>query len=81
MENGIFYMQPYGKVALRLQERLDACGMNRNQLAQRTGTRFEVIDKWCKGQVERLDLDILARICFVLQCRVEDLLVYRPEST
>lgn len=29
-------------------------------------TRFEVIDKWCKGNIEKMDIDILARICYAL---------------
>ena len=43
-------------------------------------TRYEVIDKWYKNQVEKIDADILARICFVLRCGVGDLLVYRERQ-
>lgn len=43
------------------------------------GTRFEVIDKWCKGSVERIDADILARLCYVLECNVEDIVTYEKD--
>ena len=66
----------YGKVKLKLREYLDARGMNRNQLARAAQANFAVIDKWYNGKVEKLDLDVLARICYVLDCEVSDLLVY-----
>ena len=39
-------------------------------------TRYEVIDKWYQGSLEKIDADILARICFVLHCQVKDILEY-----
>ena len=52
--------------------------MNRNQLAVLVNANFSVIDKWYRGEVERLDLDILARICYVLDCEIGEILEYRP---
>ena len=51
-------------------------GVNRNQLAKAIGTRFEVVDKWCRGDISRIDADILARLCYVLECDVNDLITY-----
>ena len=62
---------------MKLGRYLEERGINRNTLSRLTGVRFEVIDKWVKGKVERMDLDVLARICFVLDCKVTDILEYR----
>ena len=67
-DSGIITMEEYGNVRLKLKERMDSDGINRNTLARRIGVRFEVVDKWYRGDVEKLDLDILARICCVLHC-------------
>lgn len=75
-ERTVVTIQKYGRIRLRLGEYMESIGMNRNNLCRKTGVRFEVIDKWAKGNVERLDLDVLARICFVLNCSVSDILVY-----
>ena len=75
-DSGIITMEEYGNVRLKLKERMDSDGINRNTLARRIGVRFEVVDKWYRGDVEELDLDILARICCVLHCTVGDLLEY-----
>ena len=79
MNDGIFFAKEYGSIKLRLNEIMLERGINRSRLAKLIGSRFEVIDNWCKGDVERLDLDVLARICCVLDCRVSDLLEYEKE--
>ena len=68
----------YGHVELRLKEIMDARGISRNQLAKRIDARFEVVGKWYKGEVEKMDLDILARICDALDCTTEDIIRYVP---
>lgn len=77
METSILYTREYGCVRLRLRELMDQQKINRNQMARRIGVRFEVVDKWYQGEVEKLDMDILARLCFVLDCPAGDLLEYR----
>ena len=76
MEKTLFTSQDYGHIAIRLKELMDARGINRNELARSINVRFEVIDRWYRGDVEKLDLDILARLCYVLDCPVEALLRY-----
>ena len=80
MENSVLHMRKYGSIRLRLGEIMDQRGIKRNQMAKRIGTRFEVVSRWYNGDVEDLDLDILARLCFVLDYRVEDLLEYRKDE-
>ena len=77
-ERTVIVRADYGKVELHLQEVMDQQGISRNQLAKRIDARFEVVDKWYKGEVEKMDLDILARICYALNCTTEDLLRYVP---
>ena len=65
-DDGIVYLKEYGKINLKLKEYMDERKITRNALAKRVNTRFEVIDKWYNNRIENIDLDILARICFVL---------------
>lgn len=76
-DNTVLSIREYGRVELRLREIMDERGINRNMLARRMNTRFEVVDKWYNGNVEKIDLDVLARMCFVLECEVSDIIVYR----
>lgn len=79
LQNRLTYLSTeYGKIELHLKEVLAVHGITRYRLAKDIDTGFTVVDKWCQGKVEKLDLDILARICYVLGCEVSDLLEYRP---
>ena len=80
-DDGIVYLKEYGKINLKLKEYMDERKMTRNALAKRVNTRFEVIDKWYNNRIENIDLDILARICFVLSCDTNDILKYeKPDE-
>ncbi len=72
----ITIIREYGNVKIKLKKIIDKKGITRSRLSKATGTRFEVVDKWYKGEVERIDADILARFCFVLDCKVEDIIEY-----
>lgn len=76
MENKLYSLVQYGHIEIQLREIMDSQQISRNALARAIDTRFEVIDKWYKGNVERIDTDILARICFVLQCEPQDIIRY-----
>ena len=73
----IVQLLDYGKIEIHLKEILDAKGYTRNFLSEAAHTRFEVIDKWYDNNVERMDLDVLARFCYVLECKPEDILKYK----
>ena len=77
-ERAVLVRANYGHVELRLKEVMDERGISRNQLAKLIDARFEVVGKWYKGEVEKMDLDILARICYALECTTEDLIRYVP---
>ncbi len=80
-DDGIVYLKEYGKINLKLKEYMDERKITRNALAKRVNTRFEVIDKWYNNRIENIDLDILARICFVLSCDTNDILKYeKPDE-
>ena len=76
-KKSLLYIKEYGKIELKLKEQLAKRQMTRRELARAINARFEVVNKWYSGQVERLDTDILARMCFVLQCEVQDLIEYK----
>ncbi len=72
----VISIKDYGKINICLKELIESRNMTRNYLAKTANTRFEVIDKWCKNEVEKLDLDVLARICYVLDCLPGDIIKY-----
>ena len=79
-DKSIFLIKNYGKINIKLKQWLDERNIKRGNLAFSAKTRFEVINKWYNNDVERLDMDVLARICYVLNCRVEDIIEYEEYS-
>ena len=77
-----YQTQGYGRIKVKLAEMLDIRGITRNRLRTLTGVKYEVIDRYYKGiNIEMVDLDFLAKVCYVLNCEVCDLLEYqRPEN-
>lgn len=73
-QNSIMLVKDYGHIRIKLNKILEEKGLNRNQIATAIGSRFEVIDKWNSGSVEKIDADVLARLCFVLNCDVQDII-------
>ena len=57
-ERPVLILADYGRVELTLRELMEQRGVSRNQLAKLINVRFEVVNKWFGGQVEKMDLEI-----------------------
>ena len=69
-------LSSYGKISIHLKELIKEKGITRYRLAKLADTRFEVVEKWCSGTVERIDSDVLARFCYILDCEITDIIKY-----
>lgn len=76
MDNTLYTLKEYGHIEINIKKYMDEKGITRNALARAINTRFEVVNKWYHGHVEKIDADILARICFILDCSPGDLIIY-----
>ncbi len=63
------------EIRLRLDDYLEEKGMTRYELAKKASTNYQIIDNYYKNKVTRYDRDILLRICVVLDCGIEDILI------
>ena len=71
-------LSSYGNISIHLKELIEERGVTRYRLAKLADTRFEVVEKWCSGTVERIDADVLARFCYILNCEITDIIQYNP---
>ena len=75
--NSIIDFKNYDRIKIRLSEVMNEKGITRNKLRTLTGVKYDVVDRYYKAQnIERIDLDFLAKACFVLNCEISDLLKY-----
>lgn len=71
-------MARYGKIRIKLDELLKKSGMSKNKLSQRAEMQRTQLNHYCNNTITRLDTDVLARFCTVLDCEIGDLLEFVP---
>ena len=68
----------YGYIKIKLDELLKKEGISKNKLSHRAEMQRTQINQYCNNDITRLDTAVLARICTVLDCKIEDLLEFMP---
>ena len=71
-------MGEYGTIRIKLDELIQKSGISKNKLSHRAEMQRTQINNYCNNNVTRLDTDVLARICTVLDCQISDLLEFVP---
>ncbi|MBQ6831008.1 MAG: helix-turn-helix transcriptional regulator [Oscillospiraceae bacterium] len=71
-------MDDYGTIRIKLDELLKQSGLSKSKLSHRAEMQRTQINHYCNNKITRLDIDVLARICTVFNCKIEDLLEFIP---
>lgn len=71
-------MEEYGRIRIKLDELIREAGISKNKLSHRAEMQRSQINHYCNNEISRLDTDVLARICTVLECDIGDLLEFIP---
>ena len=67
-------MKDFGKVDVVLNDYLKKHKISRSSLTRKTELQYSQILRYCRNDVQKMDLEILANLCTVLDCNIEDLL-------
>lgn len=70
--------EDFGNINIKISEYLKTKGISKNKLMNKAEMQRTQLNNYCNQKVQRLDLSILARICYVLKCNIEDILEYCP---
>lgn len=68
----------YGDIKIHLAEILEEKNISMNQLSFRTEMQRTQLRNYRDNKIQRLDIDILKRLCYVLECDLHDLIEYIP---
>lgn len=66
--------QDWGNFEIVLDEYLKKHEISKNRLAQDANLQRTQLNSYCKNEVQRPDLNVLARICCVLDCELSDII-------
>ena len=70
-----------GKIKITLDTYLEEREISRYKIIKNCNVSQTQLNRYYHNQIERIDLDVLARICDYLNCEVSDLLEYVPDET
>ncbi len=67
-----------GEIKIHLDRLMKERDVSLNQLSFRTEMQRNQLRKYRDEKIQRLDIDILIRLCYVLDCDLFDLIEYVP---
>ncbi len=68
----------YGKIKINLLDIITKRGLSKNKVIQRAEMQRSQLNHYCKNEMKMVDLDVLARLCTVLDCGTADILKFVP---
>jgi putative transcriptional regulator len=70
----------YGQIRIKLAEFMEEHNISINKLAFRAEMQRTQLKSYMKEDVQRVDLAVLSRLCYALECNLEDLIEYVPPT-
>lgn len=72
-------MKNYGKIIFKIDKILEENNISKNKLEQETNMQRTQLNSYCNNKVKRIDLKTIAKLCYALNCNVEDIMEYSYE--
>lgn len=71
-------LEDCGIIRMKLAEIMEKKNISMNQLSFRSEMQRTQLRNYRDNKVQRLDIDILKRLCYVLECDLHELIEYIP---
>lgn len=68
----------YGYIHIKLAELMEKQNISISKLAFRSETQRTQLKAYIRNDIQRLDIAVLARLCYALECDLNDLVEYIP---
>ena len=79
LEKEIFEYKNYGHIQINLDKIMLEKNVTTYELSSKANIRFQTIQNLRKGNSTRIDLEVLAKICYMLDCKTSELIEYLAE--
>ena len=74
---GIIELRDYGKVEIKLSSIMDKKNISIYQMSKLTSLKHSTVKSYYNNcPLTRVDLDVISKFCYVLNCKIEDILEY-----
>lgn len=68
-----------GTIYIKLGELLEDRKLSKNKFAQRAELQRTQLNKYINNEIVLLNIDVLSRMCTVLDCDISDLLEFKKD--
>lgn len=68
----------YGTIKVHLDELMKKQNLSLNKLSFRAEMQRTQLRKYYRNDIQRLDVAVLTRLCYALDCKIQDLIEYIP---
>lgn len=76
-EQIILWDTAYGRTHCKLMDVMKKRKINISTLSRITGLKYDVILRYFEDKITKYDANVLAKLCYSLDCEINDVLVYR----
>lgn len=68
----------YGSITLNIVKLLEQKGISKNRICKDLDIARPNFNRYCKNKFQRIDVNLISKLCFYFECSVEDLIEYHP---
>ena len=79
-DNIILWDTKYGQINCKLKDILETKHISMYYLERITGIKYDVLKRYYDNQIIKFDGSVLARLCYSLNCEINDLLQYERSN-
>ena len=76
MQKRITFETYYGKVNSNLKAVMDRKEISINVMSRLADIKYDVVKRYYYDEIYQADLQLLAKFCYILDCKIEDILCY-----
>ena len=69
-------MEDFGQVVFKINQVLEDKNISKNKLEKEASLQRTQLNSYCNNKVKRVDLATIAKICYVLDCEIADIMEY-----
>ena len=70
----------YGYLKLNIEKLLKEKGISKNQVCRQLDILRPNLNRYCRGEFQRIDANLVCKLCWYLGVKIDDLIEYKPPS-
>lgn len=78
LDKQVFEFKEYGTIKIKLDNIMKDKNISTYELSSKANIRFQTIQNLRQETSSRIDLEVLAKLCYVLDCTPNSLIEYIP---